>query len=160
MRYCLLEEDYEEFKDEYSKLEARYDTTEASWMGEDCDIEEGIKAPLKTNSFLVRFLNRKNLDMNNKKQIQTDFQVTVPTAPCDQDGDIKPENPDEAPVCVIDVTSQGDKGKPKEYPVFVLSGKFGSGMILGAERLQVSGNGFEVDRVVMVVTKSVGMVYK
>ena len=44
--------------------------------------------------------------------------------------------------------------------VFVLSGKFGSGMILGAERLQVSGNGFEVDRVVMVVTKSVGMVYK
>ena len=42
----------------------------------------------------------------------------------------------------------------------MLSGKFGSGMILGAERLQVSGNGFEVDRVVMIVAKSVGMVNK
>ena len=110
MMYCLLEEDYEEFKDEYSKLEARYDTTEASLMGEDCDIEEGIKAPLKTNSFLVRFLNRKSLEMKNKKQVQTDSQVTgeVPTAPRDQDGDIKPENPDESPVYVIDVTPRGD----------------------------------------------------
>ena len=54
----------------------------------------------------------------------------------------------------------GVKSKFDPFSVFVLSGKFGSGMILGAERLQVSGNGFEVDRVVMVVTKSVGMVYK
>ena len=36
------------------------------------------------------------------------------------------------------------------YDVFVVSGKFGSGMILGAERLQVPGNGFEVDRVHLV----------
>ena len=74
MMYCLLEEDYEEFKDEYSKLEARYDTTEASLMGEDCDMEEGIKAPLvMINSFLVKFLNKKSLEMKNRKQFQNNL---------------------------------------------------------------------------------------
>ena len=81
MRYCLLEEDYKEFKNEYSKLEARHDMTEASLI--DCNTEEGIKAPLKTNPFLARFLNRKSLELKNKKQVQTDSQVTgeVPAHP-------------------------------------------------------------------------------
>ena len=88
MRYCLLEKDYKEFKNEYLEWEARYDMTEASLI--DWNTEEGIKAPLKTNPFLARFLNRKSLELKKKKQVQTDSQVTceVPAHPRIHDGEV------------------------------------------------------------------------
>ena len=107
MRYCLLEEDYKEFKNEYSKLEARHDMTEASLI--DWKTEEGTKAPLKTNPFLAIFLNKKSLELKNKRQVQTDSQVAceVPAHPRFRDGDIKPEKSNGAIGGVIEVTSQG-----------------------------------------------------
>ena len=66
MRYCLLEGDYQEFKDDYLNGAARRDMTNAA-MG-DWDPEEGFGPPLKTIPLLASFLYRKTLELRSKIQ--------------------------------------------------------------------------------------------